>query len=130
MEEYLDYDDKIKPIQEIGILSVELLSKLKKDIPTKKGGGLNEITDLRNKTAKLLGVSIKQVYGITRNWDTQELFTMLTTAEKFINPPALWWKLYKKNKTIYGKKTKQKKVPRVGEKGRKKDSNERQGILF
>lgn len=74
--------------------------------PIKKRGGLNEITELRYQTAKLLDKPIGQVNGLTKGWSKEELRDTLKICKSFINPPALWYKLYKKNKTIYGRSNK------------------------
>ena len=104
---------------------------LSQDIPTKRSG-LNEITDLRLKTAKLLDRPIEQVYGLTKNWSKEELYKTLRSAEQFINPPALWWKIYKEKRHIYGKekRTNKKRLREVGQNRRSKNSIEGQISLF
>ena len=131
--EYL-YADEIldTSIKQINVSHIK--ASLKKDIPIKKRGGLNEITDLRGQTAKFLGKDISQIYGLTRNWTARELYITLQDAKKFIkNPPACWWVIYKKKKTIYGKNRKavhDKAIQKMGKKGRKENGTERQVALF
>lgn len=132
--EYLYKDEVIDTrIKTISSFLSGLKAKLfKKDIPAKKRGGLNEITDLRAQTAKLIGKPMAQVYGLTRNWSKQELYMTLQDAKKFIkNPPACWWLIYKKKKAIYGrKKIHVRTIQKVGKKGRKNNCSERQVTLF
>jgi hypothetical protein len=99
-----------------------------KDILTKKGG--NQISDLRTQTALLLKKPFGQICSLTKGWSIEQIYTTLHLAEQFINPPALWWVIYKEKKNIYGKSNN-----RISEKDRKKkrSSNleeQRPGTLF
>lgn len=84
----------------------QLVSTIQIKTKERKRGGLNEITDLRTQIATLLDRSFGQVSKLTKNWSATELRDTLKTANSFINPPALFWKLYKEKKHIYGKKKK------------------------
>jgi hypothetical protein len=108
--QYFDNDNIAKPIYKISSLANRVLPTIK----VKKRGGLNHITDLREQTAKLLNVPKEQVMGITKGWSKEELYKTYHSAEQFINPPALWWTIYKQKKHIYGKQTNAK----MGSKGR------------
>lgn len=115
----------------INTLASKLVVKYKSDTPIKKKrGGLNEITDLRDKTAKLIGKPMMQVARLTKGWNIEELYKTLQAAEQFTkNPAACWWVIYKQKKDLYGK-TNNQKLQRVGEKRRSKDCQEGQATLF
>jgi hypothetical protein len=92
---------------------------------------LNEITDLRNKTALLIGKPIGQVYGLTRNWSKEQLRETLRLTQDFKNPSAGFWVLYKKNKTEYGKKKiNRKRLPGLGATSRSQEQDTRTLVLF
>jgi len=95
--EYIEEEDKIN------IEKIYSNAFAEKKVPQykKKTGGLNEITELREKTAELLKISFEQVCGITRGWSKENLYTTLNQSLKFINPPALWWKIYNEKKNTY-----------------------------
>jgi hypothetical protein len=97
-------DTKIKGIQ-------ALLVKFSPSKPI-KGSKLNEITDLRNQIALLVGKPIGQIYGLTRNWSKENLYLTIRLSKDFKNPAAGWWVLYKKNKDEYGRKRNNKKLPK------------------
>lgn len=122
--------DSNKAMTSILDIAKKYIPKFNKDIATKKKrGGLNEITDLRGETAKMLKIPIEQVFGLTRNWSASQLRDTLKACNNFINPPALWWTLYKKNKTIYGR-TNKKILLRNRKERWKENSTERQKTLF
>lgn len=132
-KEYLDEPPIVINIKKVGNLLERYNSKVQKDVPTtKKRGGLNEITELRYKTATLIKKPIGQVNRLTGGWTKAELRDTLKLCQSFINPPALWWTLYKKNN--YGRNRKKgsntETLLRDGKKGRNKKFDERQGILF
>lgn len=103
--QYLDNDNVARPIYKISSIADRALPVVK----VKKRGGLNEITDLRDKTAKMLNLKLGAIQGITKGWTKAQLYDTYHAAEQFINPPALWWCIYKKKKHLYGK-NKTKKV--------------------
>lgn len=112
------------------VFNIEKISLNKYKITTKKRGGLNEITDLRDRTAKLISKPIGQVMKLTKGWTEQELYTTLRSAESFNkNPPACWWCIYKQKKHIYGRNNKE-TLLKDRKKGRKENSSERQKVLF
>lgn len=129
---YLENEIVKSDLKSFALLSEELF--LKQDITTSKRGGLNEITDLRDKIAILIDRPIGQVMKLTKNWSKYELYLTLHAAEQFTqNPPACWWVLYKKNKDTYGKtkkRTLKKGLQQLGEKRRVKNITKRQGLLF
>ncbi len=129
--EYLNISlDSSDVLRGIKASADKILERLKADIPTKrKPGGLNEITDLRTKTATMLGVTFGQICGLTSGWSVAELYAIYHASEQWPNPPALWWVIYKKKKVIYGRINK-KEIPGVGKKGREQDEELRQGTLF
>lgn len=120
------YLEEIKEIVYKNPFSEVIISK-----EIKKRGGLNEITDLRDKTAEMLKIPISQVMGITRGWSVEQLYTTLNASLQFINPPALWWKIYNEKKNIYGKRTKQGVFQKVRGQRRQEDQKENgQNSLF
>lgn len=130
-KEYLD-EPKKYGIKGMGNLLEKLKSKFKKDTPKPKRGGLNEITQLRMETADLLKKPLGQVQRLTKGWTTNELRDQLKTSKSFIkNPPALWWKLYKKDlHERKNKRTSTTPLLKDREKGRKRECEERQSTLF
>jgi len=124
--DYLDVDTKreLKPLGDVSARFSKVSSK-------KKRGGLNEITLLRSETAKMLKVPIGQVYGLTRGWTKNEIRDTLKICTDFVNPPALFWKLYKENNQKYGRKQSNKRtLLKNRKKGRKEDCGKRNAILF
>lgn len=94
-------------------------------------GGINSLsTELRANTAKLLGVSIGEVAGLTRGFRNDQLKRLLDFANDGKNPPALWWWHYKQHVKLYGRGNK--KVPQRErkERGKKDIRDPRQGTLF
>jgi len=111
--QYFDNDNIAKPIYKISSLADRVLPTVK----VKKRGGLNEITDLREKTALMLNLKLGAIQGITKGWTKKQIYDTYHSAEQFINPPALWWCIYKQKKHIYGKRIKQKGLRGVGKEG-------------
>jgi hypothetical protein len=130
-EQYLDENlNSNYEIKGLSSFTQKLQAKIPQDIPKRKRGGLNEITDLRIATAKMLKVSTGQVQKLTTNWTKEQLYDTLNASQKFIiNPPALWWKLHKKNKEIYGQKN-QRTLCEDRKKRGEDDSSKRQATLF
>lgn len=71
---------------------------LKRFETVKPKGAKNEISDLRGQTADLLGKPFGQVAKLTKGWSASKLYQRLEACKGFVNPPALWWKLYKEDK--------------------------------
>lgn len=84
----------------------------------KKHGGPNcELTELRAKTAEMLGKGIGQVCKLTKGWTAPELYEMYRKAQEGKNAPALWWWLrkefIKKNEETIQKRIKARVEQRV-----------------
>jgi hypothetical protein len=106
-----------------------------RETPLPQRGGITSYSSLlRAETATLLGVPFKQVAGLTRGFDVMQLERMLKASREWVNPPALWWKLYKTEKQYARKRHTKEKIRRVrgvGEKGRGEDEKDSpQGVLF
>lgn len=129
--EYLD-EPRVFKVKGLNAILEQFKARLQKDIPTKKGG-LNEVTQLRMQTADLLRKPLGQVQRLTKGWSTSELRDTLKICNEFVNPPALWWRLYKKNKDMYGRKGKrdnQKTLRQNRKERREAERQERQSSLF
>lgn len=121
----------MKSLAELSALKIAQFSK-------KKKGGINcQLTELRDEASKLLGVTIGQIGKLTKGWKASDLYQLNYKAKQFKpNPPALWWKLYKQEKTKYGKKDSKTDTRSKGilfnlrKDGRKNKQEEGQGILF
>lgn len=124
MEEYID------PTIDTSIQGIGSFIQLPKVIVQKRRGGLNEITDLRRQVAEMLKISTGQVSFMTKGWTIEQIYEVYNASIKFVNPPALFWKIWKKKKETYGKKINNRTIQKVGKQGRQKDSPERQGTLF
>jgi len=75
------------------------LSRFKDIQPKKKRrGGLNEITDLRKQIADMLSISTARVAHMTKGWKIHDIFVLYKKSQNFVNPPALFWKLYRHEK--------------------------------
>lgn len=132
---YLDDNFDEKRMAPMSALLDKFKPKLPSGIVTKKRGGLNEITSLREETAKLIGKPFGQVSKLTNGWSRGEIYSTLNEARKFTkNPGACWWIIYKKKKDIYGKtkeRVNKERLPRVGKERRSKDSPDQgQETLF
>lgn len=130
--EYLDNEDLVVKFEKIDLSkTMEALKQKFQAQKTTPKRTIAQSTDLRDQTAKLLKRPLLQVCKLTQNWSVENLYITLHTAEQFINPPALWWVLYKKNKEIYGrKKTNNTAVPGMGIKRGIKNKKVRQETLF
>lgn len=130
--EYLDNEDLVVKFEKIDL--TKTMEALKQRFQTQKTTpkrAVAQSTDLRNKTAKLLNRPLLQICKLTQNWSIQDLYITLHTAEQFINPPALWWVLYKQNKGIYGKrKTNTSTISGMGKTRGGKNVKVRQETLF
>jgi len=66
-----------------------------KEIKKKKRGATSEITEVRERTAKLINRTIPFVCGKTKHMNSQQIYELLRAAENFKqNPAACWWKIY------------------------------------
>lgn len=129
-EEYLDIDLNSDKVASGLSAFVKTFSTKLQDVPIqKKRGGLNQITDLRAKTATMLDKPIEQVYGLTKNWTIAQLYEIYHIAEQYSNPAPIWWTVYKKKKHIYGK-TNKKEIRGMGQKRRNENGQVGQKTLF
>lgn len=112
------------------IKSIASKYEIPKDIKPKRRGGLNEITDLRDETAKMLEVPIGQIYGLTKGWSKDNLRDTLKICKNFINPGALWWKIYKEKKNEYGRNNKKTLLKNREERRKHDKETSRQKALF
>ena len=76
---------------------------------TKTRGGINgQITEQRAKIAKLLELPMGRVGRMTSGWTGDQLYRLNNAVDdyvarqkslkKSVNPPAVWWVFYKKEK--------------------------------
>lgn len=122
----------------LGGYLAEKIRKMRDAPKPKRGGVTSYSSQLRAETAELLGEPFKKVAGLTRGFSNMQLERMLKASREWVNPPALWWKLYKTERQQvrhdarhYAKKGEVRRVRAVGEGRRGKDeANPSQGILF
>ena len=124
-----------EPEYEIGTIIKEPERVTKKT----RGGIQDSLTAERIQTLNFLNsyikeerdkISLGQILGLTKLWDTDQLYQLRRKAESFTkNPPALWWKLYKQINN--DKKRNYKDIPRVWKERRKQDeTTQGQRTLF
>lgn len=105
-----------------------------KTMTVSRGGPNCEITELRAKTAAMLGKDIGQVCALTKGWTKDELYEMYRKAQDGKIPAKLWWWLRKEFNKKYGEKVKKRihdrVLSRVRKESRRPKQEEGQGILF
>jgi len=99
------------------IQNISALLDRYKEMPKVQGRNwMNEITDLRQQTAQLIGKPVAQVFGLTRGWSSSQIYQVLKVAQSFTaNPGACWWVIWKQKNPIYGKSKKEIKDQRLQE---------------
>jgi len=127
MDELQFIEQEERPSMGLGALLARYEAPI---VEQKKKGGINGVlTEQRVRASEILGLPLLRVARMTKGWRGDQLYDLNQKVSTFVNPPALWWKLYKK---IQNERKRHHQELPISERkeGRKKDSGKRQGVLF